>query len=158
MGAYNVGHNGGCHCGAVQFVVTGDPVWKTLCYCESCRRSAGAPVVAWATFTRSCFQISKGEITHYRSSRGVIRGFCRDCGTTLTYEPNPVAGTQSSRDTSLDISVAVMSFRNPDNFTPEDRVLFAERVSWWADSATLPDHEVLTGETCCLSTIEPHGL
>ncbi len=41
---------GQCHCGAVQYEVTGKPINHALCHCTDCRRHAGAPMVGWAMF------------------------------------------------------------------------------------------------------------
>jgi hypothetical protein len=35
---------GGCLCGAVRFVATGQPKGVAWCHCESCRKHSGAPV------------------------------------------------------------------------------------------------------------------
>lgn len=43
---------GQCHCGAIRYEVSGEPVYHALCHCRDCRRSAGAPMVAWALFPR----------------------------------------------------------------------------------------------------------
>ena len=40
---------GGCACGAVRYTASGEHSPVTLCHCESCRRHAGAPAVAWVT-------------------------------------------------------------------------------------------------------------
>ena len=82
-------HAGGCLCSDVRYQVNGAYVWKALCYCESCTRAAGAPAIAWAGFEKSRFRLLRGRIEIYESSPGVLRGFCRRCGTTLTYQKDP---------------------------------------------------------------------
>jgi hypothetical protein len=59
---------GGCLCGAVRYRVSGAPSNSMICHCQTCRRAAGAPVVAWLTFPKSSFQFLKGEADTYRSS------------------------------------------------------------------------------------------
>ena len=44
---------GGCHCGAVRYEVEGTPQHVALCHCKDCRKSAGAPMVAWAAFSET---------------------------------------------------------------------------------------------------------
>lgn len=44
---------GGCLCGSVRYVISGDPSLEEtpcLCHCRICQRASGAPAVAWATF------------------------------------------------------------------------------------------------------------
>jgi len=77
---------GGCLCGAVRFVATGQPKWVAWCHCQSCRRHSGAPVSVFAAFERAVYVVTKGEITKFSSSPGVQRGFCAKCGSTLTCE------------------------------------------------------------------------
>ena len=77
---------GGCLCGAVRFVATGQPKWVSWCHCESCRRHSGAPVSVFVAFERSAYTATKGELTKFNSSPDRWRGFCARCGSTLTCE------------------------------------------------------------------------
>jgi hypothetical protein len=38
---------GGCFCGFVRSETTGTPCEESICHCSICRRTAGAPLVAW---------------------------------------------------------------------------------------------------------------
>jgi len=64
---------GGCHCGAVRYEVTGKPQHVALCHCSDCRRSAGAPMVAWAAFLEDQFTITQGEPRTRNSSGQSMR-------------------------------------------------------------------------------------
>ena len=77
---------GGCLCGAVRYRVTGQSLARALCHCHSCRLASGAPSVAWAVFPASQFAIVSGKPNSYRSSPPVVRTFCGNCGTPLTYQ------------------------------------------------------------------------
>jgi hypothetical protein len=77
---------GGCLCGTVRFVATGEPKWVAWCHCQSCRKHSGAPVSVFAAFRRDAYVVTQGEITKFNSSPGVWRGFCARCGSTLTCE------------------------------------------------------------------------
>ena len=74
-------YEGGCLCGAVRFRAAGPASNATLCHCTSCRRAAGAPVVAWLTFAAPRFAFTRGDPVRYRSSPLVVRSFCGRCGT-----------------------------------------------------------------------------
>jgi hypothetical protein len=41
---------GGCLCGAVRFVATGQPKGVAWCHCESCRKHSGAPVSVFVAY------------------------------------------------------------------------------------------------------------
>jgi len=78
---------GGCLCGAVRFIATGQPKEIYWCHCQSCRKHTGAPVSVFAAFDRDAYKVTKGEITKFDSTPGQTRrGFCTRCGSTLTCE------------------------------------------------------------------------
>ncbi len=77
---------GGCFCKQVRLEVEGPEKYACFCHCESCQRAAGAPVVAWATYAKRSFKVTGGSMHWHRSSPGVLRGICANCGTSLTYE------------------------------------------------------------------------
>ena len=54
---------GGCMCGAVRFVATGEPIGVAWCHCQSCRKHSGAPVSVFVAFRRDACTATKGEIT-----------------------------------------------------------------------------------------------
>ena len=66
---------GGCLCGTVRFVATGQPESVAWCHCQSCRKHSGAPVSVFAAFKRVAYVVTKGEITKFNSSPGRWRGF-----------------------------------------------------------------------------------
>jgi len=81
---------GGCLCGAVRFVATGQPKAIYWCHCQSCRSHTGAPVSVFALFDANAYTVTKGEITKFDSTPGQTRrGFCSQCGSTLTCESLP---------------------------------------------------------------------
>jgi hypothetical protein len=81
---------GGCLCGAVRFIATGQPKGIYWCHCQSCRRHTGAPVAVFAVFDCEAYRVTKGEITKFDSTpRRTRRGFCAVCGSTLTCETLP---------------------------------------------------------------------
>ena len=78
---------GGCLCGAVRFIATGEPKGVYWCHCQSCRRHTGAPVSVFVAFERKAYAVIRGAITKFDSTPGKTRrGFCARCGSTLTCE------------------------------------------------------------------------
>jgi hypothetical protein len=131
---------GGCLCGALRYRVAGPPVWTAVCYCVSCTRAAGAPAVAWAGFPSASFAVLAGRLTVYRSSPGVLRGFCGRCGTSLTYRKDPavLAGAQD------DVYVSINTLDDPDACPPEEHIKYGERAAWFHAGGDLPRHDVLS--------------
>src|SRR6267142_4295768 len=44
---------GGCLCGAIRFLATGQPKGVAWCHCQSCRKHSGAPVSVFVAFDRT---------------------------------------------------------------------------------------------------------
>ena len=93
---------GHCFCGDICFEVVGPESFACLCYCESCQRAAGAPVVAWATYAREAFTVTRGNMHWHTSSPGVTRGICNKCGSSITYENEKRPGEIDITLNSLD--------------------------------------------------------
>ena len=79
-------------CGAVRYSATANPANSMICHCQSCRRSAASPVVAWVTFAKAEFRFTRGTPLEYESSPKVRRDFCGACGSPLAYEHLDTAG------------------------------------------------------------------
>jgi len=121
---------GHCLCGRVSYRATGEPNWRCYCHCESCRRAAGVPVTAFASFPIAHFRF-EGEPSRYTSSPGVTRSFCGHCGTPLTYEAKDMPG---------EIHLMVGSSDDPAaaHLAPQYHVFDNERISWVDIGADLP--------------------
>lgn len=76
-------YTGQCLCGKIKFNLSGNPIDPHLCYCKMCQSWAGAPVVAWVSFSLSSLKYQSGKPTLYHSSKNTTRGFCSTCGSTL---------------------------------------------------------------------------
>jgi hypothetical protein len=122
-------YSGGCLCGAVRFEVSGPGRNLCYCHCNSCRRAAGAPLVAWGTFAHSGFRVTRGTLTEYRSSPPVLRGFCTACGGALTYRHDARAG---------EIDVTLASLDEAASLVPEMHVWVADKLPWLAITDGLP--------------------
>ncbi len=78
-------YTGGCLCGAVRFVATGQPLNPHACSCRMCQRHTGAFTVAWVEFPRDAVEWvgPGGPPSTYRSSDFSSRAFCSTCGSTI---------------------------------------------------------------------------
>jgi len=92
-----------------------------VCHCRSCRRVAGAPVVAWLTFAKTDFQFTRGTPSEFRSSNPVRRTFCGACGTPLTYEHD---------DASATIDVTTCSGDDANVFPPTHHSWLRDDLHW----------------------------
>jgi hypothetical protein len=128
---------GGCQCGAVRYEVIGEPQHIALCHCKDCRKSAGAPMVAWAAFAEDEFTVLQGDITTFNSSGSSMRGFCATCGTGLTYRnAEYLPGIVDIQSVTLD---------DPELFAPGAHIQTAEQVGWMAHTHDLPKFDRYPG-------------
>jgi hypothetical protein len=123
-------HTGGCHCGAVRYSVNGEPQHVALCHCSDCRKSAGAPFVAWAAFAEGDVTVTQGETKTFNSSGNTLRCFCADCGTGLFYR------NQDFLPGIIDVQAA--TFDDPDAFPARAHIQTAEQIDWMASAHKLP--------------------
>ena len=122
---------GGCFCGAIRYEVGGTPFDETACHCSICRRTTGAPFVAWFSVLPSEFRFLQGTPARYRSSDKATRTLCPRCGTQLTFE----------HDDRLDeIDVTTCSLDNPDLVPPRDHTRTSSKLGWVKLGDGLPEY------------------
>lgn len=132
-----MGHQGGCHCGAVRYEVSGEPLHVALCHCSDCRKSSGAPMVAWAAFTDDQFKLVEGEPVTFNSSGSAMRSFCPKCGSGLYYRNAEfLPGIVDIQSATLD---------DPEAMPPGAHIQTAERLAWMENAHSLPAFERFPG-------------
>jgi hypothetical protein len=130
-------HQGGCHCGAVRYEVSGDPQHVALCHFSDCRKSSGAPMVAWAAFTEEQFKLVEGDPVTFNSSGSAMRSFCPKCGSGLYYRNAEfLPGIVDIQSATLD---------DPDALPPGAHIQTAERLGWMNSAHSLPEFERFPG-------------
>ncbi|MEO6012077.1 MAG: GFA family protein [Devosia sp.] len=77
---------GGCQCGAVRYALHSEPSKPAICHCRMCQKQSGSYFGAFTGVNAKDFEVTRGTIAYFQSSDDARRGFCRDCGTPLTYE------------------------------------------------------------------------
>ncbi|MBY5933218.1 GFA family protein [Tateyamaria omphalii] len=117
---------GSCMCGAVRFVIAGQPKMMGTCHCSRCRK-LGTSTIVFVERDQFTLLAGEGEIetvvpappfTYYRS-------FCRRCGTSL--------GEPLSPDASFPINAQCLDddpgVRNSFHEHEGDRPVWAEVVA-----------------------------
>jgi hypothetical protein len=112
---------GGCYCGAVRYETDADPFDETACHCSICRRTTGAPFLAWFSVRRSGFRFTEGTPARFRSSARAVRAFCARCGTQIAFERDDLPG---------EIDVATCSLDEPDRVPPRDHIYTSSKPVW----------------------------
>lgn len=121
---------GGCYCGAIRYEARG-AYNETNCHCSICRRTTGAPFVAWFSVRRSDFRIVAGTPVRFGSTPKGTRAFCARCGTQLAFE---------STDAPGEIDVTTASLDDPDAVPPKDHTRTSSRLSWIRLADALPEY------------------
>ena len=112
---------GGCLCGAVRYRISGSPFAAEYCHCRMCQKSAGAAVVSWMDFLTEQLTWTAGKPSEYESSESVRRGFCEECGSTLSF-----------RDTRHPeyITLTIASLDDPNLVKPTCHIYTDSQVKW----------------------------
>lgn len=127
---------GGCQCGAVRYRAVPKAETSHICHCRMCQKAAGNFFAALVSVDRDQIDWTRGAPAEFASSADVTRGFCRDCGTPLTY----------SYRTSKHLCVTTGSLDQPAAFAPQMQFGIEARLPWIASLPALPD-EGTTEET-----------
>lgn len=121
-------HTGGCQCGAVRYALYAEPTGASICHCRMCQKAFGNYFAPLAGVPPRDFAWSHGAPGTFRSSEAVERGFCRDCGTPLTYRV-------LDKDR---ISVSLGSLDDPSRVTPTNQYGMEGRLPWIDGILDLP--------------------
>jgi hypothetical protein len=103
---------GGCLCGDLRFVASGQPYRVGICHCLDCRKNHGALFHASAIYPESAVVI-EGETRDYAG-----RSFCPRCGS-------PVYAHIED-----EIGINLGAFDAPDRFQPTYELWTIRRESW----------------------------
>jgi hypothetical protein len=98
------------------------------CHCRLCQKAFGNVFAVFGSLPRNTLRFTRGMPQLYRSTSYAERGFCRDCGTPLTF-----AYLQSDW-----IAIAIGSLDRPDAVRPETHWGIESQVSWLALHDNLP--------------------
>jgi hypothetical protein len=129
---------GGCLCGAVRYAVTGEFDWCAHCHCRSCQRALGAAFATWCCVKSENFRLLSGTIKQCETSPGVLRGFCGDCGTSLTYAANQEIDGQSWQDQAWFLAATL---DDPGVGRPQTHVYVSHQQPWIVLSDDIPRFE-----------------
>ena len=128
---------GGCLCAEVRYQIGAPPRSMTHCHCSMCRKAHGSAFATFVEVARSDFRFTKGEdsLVRFESSPGSQRPFCRQCGSTLLFDPE---GEDS-------LWVAAGSFDGDPGCRAEVNIFVASKAPWFQLTDDLPKFDVDSG-------------
>lgn len=121
---------GGCQCRRARHRADGSAGSSSVCYCRMCQKALGNPFMAFVRFPVEKVTWSKPPAV-FASLNMVERGFCRDCGTPLTYRQTD----------GPNISLTLNSLDDPDAVRPEVGTATERKARRLQDLDSLPREE-----------------
>ncbi len=119
---------GGCQCGAVRYALYSEPTEPSICHCRMCQKAFGNYFAPFAGVPMADLAWTRGKPGIFHSSELVERGFCRDCGTPLSFR-------YVNRDR---ISVSIGSLDEPARIRPDIQHSIESRLPAFLELHTLP--------------------
>jgi hypothetical protein len=116
--------NGGCLCGAVRYVLKGEPRAATLCHCTHCQKNGGG-VLSFNLVIRESDYEQSGETMVYvdtgDSGNPVYRHFCGRCGSPILAKIAAAPGKVVLKAGTLD---------SMDGLQPQSEIYTDHAVAW----------------------------
>jgi hypothetical protein len=124
---------GSCLCGSVRYEIRGPVGRVSHCHCSMCRKAHGAAFATYGRVERSDFALVSGadDIASYRSSPGVIRTFCKRCGSNLQFI--------SDKRPSI-FSLALGTLDDDPSVQAALHISVASKAPWFQITDELPQH------------------
>lgn len=119
---------GGCLCGHVRYRLRTARLTAGHCHCSMCRKATGGATGLFLTVPVAALEWTAGSPASFASSRIASRGFCRDCGSPLTFRLNG--------DDSIDVTLG--SLDTPQAFHASHHVGVESRLPGFAFHDGLP--------------------
>lgn len=85
-GAAGLELRGGCQCGSVRYRALVEDDEAYYCHCRMCQKAFGNLFGVFFFALEDTVEWEAGSPAYYRSSKIARRGFCRECGTPLSFE------------------------------------------------------------------------
>ncbi len=127
-------HTGGCQCGAVRFRVTTDLGSASICHCRMCQKAFGGFFGPLVSVKDGGIEWTRGEPDHFASSNFVRRGFCKNCGTPLTFEHGADG-----------VEIAIGAFDQPDTIIPTSQLAHDAAVPYFDELHQLRQRDISDG-------------
>jgi len=120
---------GACFCGAIAAEMHDAPFWICFDHDDDCRRAIGSPLSIWIGYRVNQFHLTRGMPKAFSKTPGVVRTFCGDCGTSISYLDEGLGD---------ELYVAIGFMNQPERFEPQAHAYWRMRLPWLAFDDGLP--------------------
>lgn len=122
---------GGCLCGAVRYEVKGPLRNVVNCHCSMCQKLHGA-FGAHSKARKVNITITRSDgLAWYKTSDVARRGFCRECGSSLFWEPFALDAT----------GILAGSLDSPSGLKTMGHIYVSEKSTFYEINDDLPKFE-----------------
>lgn len=127
-------YKGSCLCGKVQFEINGTIGSIIFCHCSLCRKAQGSAFGANGFVNRKDFHFICGEdnLSHFESSPGKHRLFCKTCGSPVVSKNNNDSERVRIRLGTLDSDIVEK---------PIGHTFAGSKANWFEICGELPQYE-----------------
>jgi hypothetical protein len=102
---------GGCQCGEIKYVYSGDPMGIYICHCKECQKQSGSAFGISVEVRHDKFKIVHGAPKYWErkanSGKIVKCAFCSNCGSRPWHESDAEIHSLSIKGGSLDQPIDV---------------------------------------------------
>lgn len=124
-------YRGQCDCGSIQYQFTDLPFDADYCHCRQCQRTTGSVVSVWMDFKVGQVQWLTASAKEYASSEFIRRGFCEQCGCSVSYR-------HLQHPDYISLSIATLD--DPDLIEPKYHIYTSSQPSWLKIDDNCPKH------------------
>ncbi len=107
----------------------GEPFWICFDHDDDCRRAIGSPLAIWVGYRPDQFRLTRGTPKSFSKTSGVVRTFCPECGTSISY---------SDRGLADELYLTIGFFDRPERFAPQAHAYWRMRLPWLDFADRLP--------------------
>ncbi len=122
---------GRCMCGEIRYEISQPVIATGFCHCRMCQRFNSAPFSVWAVFPVEAVRFTMSEPKYYTSSLIGERGFCANCGSSLSmryYAPEP----------SEILAILASTLDHPEDYAPTQHGCIEGKMPWLDMNDSLP--------------------
>jgi hypothetical protein len=105
----------------VRYALHEPPSGPHICHCRMCQKAFGSFFAPLAGVPLEKFELTRGKLATFKSSDQTERGFCRDCGTPLTFHYVDKAR----------IAISIGSLDEPERVKPAHQYGVESRLPWF---------------------------
>jgi hypothetical protein len=120
---------GSCFCGKIEIDAVGEPFWISWDHDDDCRKAIGSPLTIWIGYRSDQVLYVNGAPKSYSKTPGIVRSFCGDCGTSISYEDQGLPS---------EVYISIGFMNDPARFEPEAHGYWEQRLPFVQMSDSLP--------------------